>query len=414
MKPRLGAQPWYPLLRLGVALCLMTLGGSAMYASVLVLEPARVEFATGRGLASLPYGLFMLGFGVGGVLMGRLADRFGVLVPALLGSVVMPLGLVLAAQAQSIVSFALALSLLCGALGASFTFAPMVADISHWFDRRRGLAMGVVISGSYVAGAVWPTLLQGWFDTLGWRATFSHLGLLTGVLMVPLSLLMFPRPVHHEGAAASGHTAAAARHRPLGLSGRGLQGVICLAGIGCCVAMAMPQVHIVPYVLDLGLEAVDGARMLAIMLGFGIVSRIGSGWLSDRIGGLRTLILGSAAQGLVLVGFMFADSLVLLYAMSVAFGLAQGGIVPSYAMVIRRFFPARDAGWRIATALLFTIGGMALGGWMAGAIYDLTGSYDWSFVNAIAFNAFNVALALWLVLRSDGVLGGAGVARAAA
>jgi MFS family permease len=390
---------WYPVTRLIVALVLMTLGGSAMYASVLVLGPAALEFGVGRGAASLPYALYMVGFGVGGVVMGRVSDRIGILLPALAGSLFLPAGLLAAADAQSIVTFCLAMSGLCGLLGAAFTFAPLVSDISHWFHGRRGLAVGVVISGNYLAGAVWPTILQHYFDLQGWRETFQALAMLNLACMLPLALCLYPRPlldeVEHDTAGAPRYAA-----RPLGLSRTQLQCLVCAAGVGCCIAMAMPQVHIVPYALDKGFAAQRGAEMLALMLGFGIVSRVISGWLSDRIGGLRTLLLGSTLQALVLVWFMFADSLVMLYAAAVAFGLAQGGIVPSYAIIVRTFFPAGQAGWRIGVALLSTLCGMAVGSYMAGALYDLTGSYTASYVNAIAFNLLNMAIAAGLLRQA--------------
>jgi MFS family permease len=390
---------WYPLVRLVVALALMTLGGSAMYAAVLVLEPAAVEFGTGRGAASMPYALFMLGFGTGGVAMGRIADRTGILVPALIGSVALPAGLFLAASASTMTTFCLALGGLCGFLGASVTFAPMVSDVSHWFTGRRGLAVGIVISGSYVAGAVWPPILQHFFDAQGWRQTFSDLALFVALCMLPLTLWLAPRPVLDDARDdASGAPRFAVR--PLGFSPMQLQCLVCAAGVGCCAAMAMPQVHIVPYALDKGIAAQRGAEMLALMLGAGIVSRVASGWLSDRVGGLRTLLLGSGLQALVLVWLAFADTLLMLYAASVAFGLSQGGIVPSYAIIVRTFFPARDAGWRIGVALLFTICGMALGAWMAGALYDLTGSYTASYANAIGFNILNMAIAVRLLRRA--------------
>ncbi len=394
---------WYPVTRLVVALLLMTLGGSAMYASVLVLEPAAAEFGTGRGAASLPYALFMVGFGLGGVVMGRLADRTGIVVPAVIGSLALPTGLWAAAHAGSIGPFCLAVGGLCGFLGASFTFAPMISDVSHWFHGRRGLAVGIVISGSYFAGALWPPILQHLFDSQGWRETLMDIALVDLALMLPLALMLVPRPVlddaEHDASGAPRYAA-----RPLGFSRAQLQCLVCAAGVGCCVAMAMPQVHIVPYALDKGIAAQRGAEMLALMLGCGIISRVASGWLSDRIGGLRTLLLGSTLQALVLVWFMLADALPMLYAASVAFGLSQGGIVPSYAIIVRTFFPAGQAGWRIGTALLFTTGGMALGGWMAGALYDLTGSYTASYVNAIGFNLLNMAIAAALLRRALGIV----------
>jgi MFS family permease len=391
---------WYPIARLISSLVLMTFGGSAMYASVLVLEPVAIEFGTGRGAASLPYALFMIGFGVGGVAMGRMADKVGVLIPALAGCFMLPAGLLVAAQADTILGFCIALGGMCGLLGASFSFAPLVADVSLWFHGRRGLAVGIAISGNYLAGAVWPPILQHYFDLQGWRQTFVDLAWLNLVCMLPIALMLWRRPPAHDASRDSADSPHLAQ-RPLGFSRNQLQCVLCLAGLGCCVAMAMPQVHIVPYVMDLGFEARQGALMLALMLGAGVFSRVGSGWLSDRIGGLRTLLLGGTLQGLVLVWFMFASTLPMLYAASIAFGLSQGGIVPSYAIIVRTFFPPGQAGWRIGTALMFTICGMALGGWMSGALYDLTGSYDAAYINAIAFNLFNMAIAFNLLRRAS-------------
>lgn len=389
---------WYPLIRLGASLALMTIGGSAMFASVIVLAPVAQEFHTGRGAASLPYSLFMIGFGTGGVVMGRLADRFGILAPALIGSLSLPAGLLLASHSESMTQFGAALGVLCGFLGASFVFAPLVADVSHWFSARRGLAVGIAISGSYVAGAVWPPILQYLVDTEGWRSAYAWLAGFTLCTMLPLCALLYRRPAL-EPSPGDGAAIKPLQHRSLDMPPNVLQCLICVAGIGCCVAMAMPQVHIVPYVLDLGFPAARGAEMLALMLGFGIFSRVLSGWLSDRIGGLSTLLVGSLLQALVLVAFLGADSLTTLYAASIAFGLVQGGIVPSYAMIVRTFFPASQAGWRIGAAFLFTITGMALGGWMAGAIYDATGSYTWSYLNAIAFNVMNLVVAASLLRR---------------
>ena len=392
----------YPLIRLTTALALMTLGCSAMYAGVMVLEPLALELGTGRGNSSLIYGSFMIGFALGGVLMGRLADRMGIMIPALIGSLALPAGFYLAAHASSILEICLAFSLLCGFLGSSFSMAPLIADISHWFNRRRGLAVGIAFSGSYIAGAIWPPILQRMFDAQGWRESFIDLALLTLIFMALLSLLLYPRPPTNEqlpttGSANSNLTNSA-------ISAGSLQSLICLAGFGCCVAMAMPQIHIVPYVMDLGHPAIRGAEMLGLMLGFGVISRVGSGWLSDRIGGLATLLLGSALQLAVLIAFLTGNSLVFLYGISIAFGLSQGGIVPSYTIILRAFFPPKQAGWRISTSFLFTVAGMAFGGWIAGVLYDLTGSYTVSFLNAIGFNILNLWIAASLIKKS-GVIG---------
>ena len=388
----------YPLIRLATALALMTLGCSAMYASVMVLEPAALEFKTGRGNSSLIYAAFSVGFAFGGLVMGRLADRIGIMFPAIIGSLALPAGLYLAAHGDSILEISLALSILCGFLGTSFTFAPLVADISHWFDRRRGLAVGIAFSGSYVAGALWPPVLQHWFDDQGWRESLIDLALLTAILMLLLSILLYPKPRisdHPESDHSQGNNSPS-----LSMSTGMIQSLICLAGFGCCAAMAMPQIHIVPYVMDLGHPAIRGAEMLGLMLGFGVISRIVSGWLSDRIGGLATLLIGSTLQLAVLIAFLTGNSLVFLYGISIAFGLSQGGIVPSYTIILRAFFPPKQAGWRISMSFLFTVIGMAFGGWIAGLLYDLTGSYTVSFVNAIGFNILNLWIAASLLKKA--------------
>ena len=391
----------YPLIRLATVLALMTLGCSAMYAGVMVLEPLALELNTGRGNSSLIYGTFMIGFALGGVFMGQLADRMGIMIPALIGSLALPAGFYLAAHASSILEICLAFSLLCGFLGSSFSMAPLIADISHWFSRRRGLAVGIAFSGSYVAGAIWPPILQRMFDAQGWRESFVDLALLTLILMALLSLLLYPRsPINKQLPTAS---SANSNLTNSAISAGTLQSLIYLAGFGCCVAMAMPQVHIVPYVMDLGHPAIRGAEMLGLMLGFGVISRIGSGWLSDRIGGLATLVLGSALQLAVLIAFLTGNSLVFLYGISIAFGLSQGGIVPSYTIILRAFFPPKQAGWRISTSFLFTVAGMAFGGWIAGLLYDLTGSYTVSFLNAIGFNILNLWVAASLLKKSGAI-----------
>ena len=391
----------YPLIRLATVLALMTLGCPAMYAGVMVLEPLALELDTGRGNSSLIYGTFMIGFALGGVFMGQLADRMGIMIPALIGSLALPAGFYLAAHASSILEICLAFSLLCGFLGSSFSMAPLIADISHWFSRRRGLAVGIAFSGSYVAGAIWPPILQRMFDAQGWRESFVDLALLTLILMALLSLLLYPRsPINKQLPTAS---SANSNLTNSAISAGTLQSLIYLAGFGCCVAMAMPQVHIVPYVMDLGHPAIRGAEMLGLMLGFGVISRVGSGWLSDRIGGLATLVLGSALQVAVLIAFLTGNSLVFLYGISIAFGLSQGGIVPSYTIILRAFFPPKQAGWRISTSFLFTIAGMAFGGWIAGLLYDLTGSYSVSFFNAIGFNILNLWVAASLLKKSGAI-----------
>ena len=388
--------------RLAVTLVLMTIGSSAMYVVSVVLPAVQAEFGVARADASLPYTLLMVGFGVGGIAMGKLADRFGVMVAVMVGAVGLGAGFIAAASASSLVGFALAHGILLGALGSAATFAPLIADASLWFVRRRGIAVAIAASGNYLAGAVWPPIVQHFVESVGWRPTYIGLGLFCATTMPLLALLMRTRPpaVQTQPAAASARSNhVAPSNRPFGLSLNQAQVLLCVAGVSCCVAMSMPQVHIVAYCSDLGYGAARGAEMLSLMLACGIVSRLVSGFICDRIGGLRTLLLGSVLQGLALLLFIPFDGLVSLYLISALFGLFQGGIVPSYAIIVREHFPPAEAGARVGTVLMATLLGMALGGWMSGKVFDLTGSYHAAFINGIGWNLLNLSIVLFLLSR---------------
>jgi MFS family permease len=385
----------YAWARLCASLALMTLGGVGMYGVSVALPLVQSEFGVGRSDASLAYTTTMIGFGLGGILMGRLADRFGVMVPVLVGGTCLGLGFIAAGNASNLLLFALAQGLLIGLLGTSATFAPLVADTSLWFTRRRGIAVAICASGNYLGGALWPPVLQYFFDTSGWRATYSGVGVFILLSMIPLALALRRRPPALEA-----ETGKTLERKAIDIPPGTLLALLCVAGVACCVAMSMPQVHIVAYCGDLGFPAARGAEMLSVMLGFGIVSRLASGWICDRIGGLRTLLLGSGLQGVALLLFLPFDSLVSLYVVSALFGLFQGGIVPSYAIIIREYFPPSQAGAKVGLVIMCTLLGMALGGWMSGAVFDMTGSYRAAFINGIAWNLLNLTIAGTLLYRA--------------
>ncbi|HZW74636.1 MAG TPA: MFS transporter [Caldimonas sp.] len=387
----------YAWRRLVVALALMTIGSCAMYVVAVVLPSVQAEFGTARADASLPYTLLMIGFGIGGVFMGRLADRRGVALPLVIGAVGLGLGFAAAALAGNIWTFAIAHGVLLGLVGSSASFAPLVADTALWFDRRRGIAVAICASGNYVAGAVWPPIVQHFVESVGWRQTYFGLAAFTFVTMTVLALFMRGRAPAVAGRADGATLRATPSERPFGLSKTSAQTLLSIAGVACCVAMSMPQVHIVAYCGDLGYGAARGAQMLSLMLACGVVSRLVSGAICDRIGGLRTLLLGSVLQGTALLLFLPFDSLASLFVVSALFGLFQGGIVPSYAIIVREHFPADEAGWRTGTILMATLFGMALGGWMSGKVFDLTGSYHAAFINGIAWNLLNLSIALFLL-----------------
>jgi MFS family permease len=398
--PHQAAESPYAWLRLAVSLALMTFGGVGMYSISVILPAIQSDFAVSRGEASLAYTLTMVGFGLGGVMMGRLADRFGVMAPVLVGACGLGAGFILAGLSQHIVLFYVLQGVLIGFCGTSATFAPLVSDTSLWFDRRRGIALAICMSGNYVAGAMWPPVMQHFIEQGGWRQTYVGIGVFCLATMLPLAFVLRPRPPALAAPATPAASGAVPEgSRPMGLSPSAAQGLLCVAGVACCVAMSMPQVHIVAYCTDLGFSAARGAEMLSVMLGMGVLSRLISGWISDRIGGLRTLLLGSVLQGIALLMFLPFNGLVSLYLVSAMFGLFQGGIVPAYALIVRQHFSPKEAGQRVGTVLMSTLFGMALGGWMSGAVFDLTGSYRAAFINGIGWNLLNLAIVLFLLHR---------------
>jgi MFS family permease len=387
--------------RLLTTLALVTLGNGGMYVVAVVLPTVQAEFGVGRADASLPYTLMMVCLGLGGLVTGRMADRYGIAPVLRIGAAAVAAGYLLAALSDSIWTFGLAHGLLLGMLGSSATFAPLIADTALWWNKRRGIAVAICASGNYVAGTVWPPIVQWGIEMFGWRPTYMAMGLVCGTGIALLSLRMRLRPPQVDVAptVSPSMTSAPDTRRPFGLSPSVAQSLLFIAGIACCVAMAMPQVHIVAYCVDLGFGAARGAEMLSLMLVCGIVSRLVSGLICDRIGGIRTLLLGSALQGVALLLFLPFDGLVPLYVISAMFGLFQGGIVPAYAIIVREHFPAQEAGVRVGALVMASLFGMALGGWMSGWVFDLTGSYHAAFLNGVGWNLLNLSITSFLFFR---------------
>ena len=386
--------------RLVVTLVLSTIGGVGIWSVVVALPAVQAEFGVARADASLPYTLTMIAFGFASIGMGRLSDRYGIMVPVALGTLLLAAGYAAASVAPNLRAYTLAQGLLIGA-GSSATFAPMLAHVSLWFTRRRGIAVAIFASGNYLAGTIWPPIVEHFIATSGWRHTYVGIAIFCAATMFPLTFLLRRKPPLAD---ATGASAARFTQTPqaLGLSGNALQALLIVAGLSCCVAMSMPQVHLVAYCTDLGYGPARGAQMLSLMLGCGIASRVVFGAICDRIGGLRTLLLGSVMQGFALLLFLPFKGLVSLYLISALFGLLQGGIVPSYAIIVREFFSRNEAGARVSAAITATLFGMALGGYLSGAIFDVTGSYRAAFVNGILWNFVTISIAAWLLRRSVG------------
>jgi MFS family permease len=372
-----------------------SIGSVGLWSVVVVLPVAQTEFEATRGAVSLAFTLTMLGFGLGGVATGKITDRFGIVAAVGLSIIFLGVGYVIAGLSTTLWQF-IAVHVLIG-LGTSATFAPLMAEASHWFERYRGLAVTIVASGNYVGGTIWPPLVNWGIQSAGWRTTHVAIGIVCVVAMTIVLLLL---RVQMGGATRRSHENAPPPQADLRLPINTLTALLCVASVSCCVAMAMPQVHIVAYCGDLGYGVGRGAEMLSLMMAFGVVSRIGSGFIADKIGGIRTLLIGSVAQGFALLFYLFFDGLTSLYVISAMFGLFQGGIVPSYAIIVRESMPASEAATRVGIVIFASVFGMSFGGWVSGVIFDATGSYAAAFLNGLAWNALNITIMVALLIRA--------------
>ena len=381
--------------RLGVVLVMSVVVGVGMWSIVVILPAVQIDLDLTRSQASLPYVFTMMGYGLGGIVFGRFSDKYGIYKTVVAGIVLMSVGYVSASFATGVELLCVSQGLLIG-IGTSTTFAPLIAHVSHWFDRRKGAAVGIIASGQYLSGAIWPTVLESSVQGYGWQQTYWFVGLIVLVLALPLSLVLRKIPATDKSVAGSRNDWD---QKDIPVSPAWLIALLMVAIFCCCIAMSMPQVHMVAFCGDLGFGAATGAKMLSVMLAFGVVSRLGFGWLSDHIGGLKTVFIGVFLQGIGLALFLIFDTLVSLYVISALFGLFQGGIVPAYALAVREYLPQRVAGERVGMVMMASLLGMALGGWIPGYLFDLTGSYDIAFVNGLIWNALPLLFIGWLIIR---------------
>ncbi|MDC1117587.1 MFS transporter [Alphaproteobacteria bacterium] len=363
-----------------------------IWSVVVVLPEIEREFNSSRASSALPYTFTLAGFAIGNFVIGSIVDRIGIAKATIYASLLISGNFLLCSLSDSLLIITSSHFFL--GLGTAVGFGPLIADITHWFVRRRGIAVAIIASGNYLSGVVWSPLIGIMLSNFTWRDIYLSIAIVLPTVAIPFAFLLLNRTTKIKSDTENDFSAN--NSKLLKISGGRLQFLLGMAGIGCCIAMAMPQVHIVAYCVGLGFGATIGASMLSVMLASGIISRIMFGLCADRIGSLSTLILSSALQMISLIFFIPFDGMTSLFVVSAIFGLSQGGIVPSYALVVRHFLPAREAGQRIGIVLMLTIFGMAIGGWMSGFIFDQTGSYKMAFLNGILWNIFNLGILGWL------------------
>jgi len=387
----------------GVALAILSISYGSPLLIVVGLKPITADLGTIREMTALAAALTWVGTGAGGILMGWLADRIGIRRTVIFGAVMIAAGLAVSAIG-SIWTLFIGHGLLLGLLGNGAMFPPLLVYVSRWFDRRRGTALALIASGQYISGIVWPSLFQLSIARYGWQATMIGYGVICLLAIPPLAVLfLHPAPEQHHLAAAE--AAARGRKAALGLPPNLVLALLCAAGFCCCVPMALPQSHLVAFCSDVGISPAHGAAMLSVMTGCAFVSRQFWGWLADRVGGVLTLLLGSASQALAIAAFLLTRDEAGLFAVSAAFGLGFSGIVPAYVLIVRELFPSSEASWRVPTVLFVAMSGMAFGSWFAGALYDHFGYYAPAFAIGVVFNLANLTLIGFLLAR-QGLRGG--------
>lgn len=385
---------------LATSLAVITAAVASNYLVIIGIKPMAEAMEWPRWVTSSAYSVMAIGSGIGGILVGLYADRHGIGKPLAMAGLSMALGAILISQNDHPVLLILICFVFLGVFGNGAVFSPLIANATRWFDRRRGIAVAIVMGGQNLAGALWSPTFEIGFEEIGWRQTWLIYGLLVALVLVPLSLLLRRRPPQVAAGAKpppERHAIESRLHPLL------VQGLLCFAIIGCCVAMAMPLVHIAAYCSDLGFGLDQGAQMLSLLLACGFVSRLAFGWISDRIGGLMTIFVGAGLQCLALALYTFVDSLGGLYLVSALFGLVFGGIVPSYALATRQLFPASQAAARIGVIFMAGYIGMAGGGFLGGVIFDVTLDYKLAFMTGVVFNVLNLlCLSALLLSRNKG------------
>jgi MFS family permease len=380
-----------------ISLLLLGMSFGGPWITAVGLKEIAAETGGARSVPSLAVSLALFGGAVGGLLMGRIANSYGIRWTVILGSVMIAVGLIISAGGAPWQLY-LGHGVFMGLVGNSGLNAPLFVYVSRWFDRRRGSALALISSGGYLAGFVWPVIFERCIAYFGWRWTMVGFAIFQVSMIVPLAII-FLRPPPEFPADPAVHSNGRAKRQVFGWNANAVFAMLTFASFLCCVTMSMPQQHLVAFCSDLGISATVGATMLSVLLGMGFFSRQGWGWISDRIGGLLTAIFSSVLQCVAMSGFLFIQDATGLFAVSTAFGLGFSALIPAYVLTIREYYPLSEAHWRVPSLLLLSGTGMAIGGWLAGYLYDIYGYYTPAFAVGVAFNIANIALLFMLVVR---------------
>jgi MFS family permease len=387
-------QAWF---RLAIIFAMSVIGTAGMWSVVIILPNIQNEFTLDRAASTYPYVATMFGYGFGNVIIGRMLDKIGIKKPIIFALSLLVTSYVLSFFAKNVFWLS-TIQFFLGFSAAAF-FGPMMADISNYFYKRKGLAVSLVASGQHLCGAIWPFVIKDFIIEGDWRNAHLFIALVCSILIPILFYFLgnkVPKMNNEQKLTTQDEDINSKVN--LSISNRQIQILLMIAGVLCCVAMSMPQVHIVPLCIDNGYGLAVGTEILSFMLFAAVASRVIFGFLSDKIGPIQTLILGSSLQAISLTMFLPFNSQLSLYIVAICFGLSQGGIVPIYAVIISKFLPSNEVAERVGWLIFATIIGMSLGGWLSGEIYDFTKSYRLAFINGIFWNIINLCIMIYLFI----------------
>ncbi len=386
----------YSWLRLTLTLFIGVFLNAGMWAVIAIMPMFEQELAISRSVSSAQFALNMFGFAIGNLFIGRMMDKLGVVKTVCFAAVISSISYFLCTYTVNIY-FLSFLHLILG-IGTACGFGPLITDISHWFIKNRAIAVSIVASGNYLAGVIWVPILNSISINYGWKLTYQIMSILVILVVIPISQLL--RKKLPNKAFLVAENIVLENKKQSKISSHTILILLGIAGVGCCVAMSMPQVHLIQYCAELGYGPAIGAKMLSLMLFGGILSRLISGIIADKIGAVFTLFIGSTLQMLALFLYLPFDSVLSLFVVSLIFGLSQGGIVPSYAVIVREYLPSKKAGETIGLVMMMTILGMSLGGWLSGYIYQIFASYNLAFVNGIIWNFLNLFIIIYIIIKT--------------
>ena len=379
------------------ALFVLAMSFGAGWITAVALKDIASEVGGSRSVPALASSLAWLGSGLGGIIMSQIAGRIGTRWTVIFGSLMIGLGLTISTFGPPWPLW-IGHGLFIGMFGIGSINAPMYVYVSRWFDRRRGSALALISSGVYLAGTIWPPIFERAIITFGWRHSMLIYAVTEILVVVPIAAIYFSAPPEAPHPAMSLGTGSGSA-RVLGWPPNVVFAMICCASVLCCIPMAMPQGHLVAFCSDLGISRSVGALMLSVLLGTAFLSRQVWGAISDRIGGLNTVLIGSTWQATAMTALLLTQNEIGLFTVTAAFGLGFSGIIPAYVLAARELFPPSQASWRIPTLLLFSGGGMGAGSWIAGLLYDHFGYYAPAFAAGIGSNLINLLVVLVLVGR---------------